>query len=163
MSECAPIQNLASLAAAGALDAEEERRVRSHVSACPSCAAELEELSSLTSELRRLATPMAPSGLTERVRRLVHLELASRSDEKLNRIVLVFLLLFSWTVTVVGFVGFRLLTGAGADLFGFLTASDLPLSVAYFGTAWLGGAAALVLVGLQYRRDRRSSGAKGMT
>jgi predicted anti-sigma-YlaC factor YlaD len=143
MSECDLIRNLASLAAAGALDAEGERRLRFHVSACPSCTEELEELSSLASELRALATPTPPPGLTERVRRLVHLELASRSDEKLNRIVLVFLLLFSWTVTIVGFLGFRLLSGAGGDLFGFLTASDLPLSVAYFGMAWLGGAAAL--------------------
>jgi anti-sigma factor RsiW len=141
------------LAVSGGLDASEERSLSEHLAACPACTEEIESLRELTTELSRLPTPMPPPGLVERVRRAVHLDLAGRADERLNRLVLVFLLLFSWTVTLVGFAGVRLVTGARNEVFSLLQGASLTWSVAYFASAWLVGAAALVLIGLHQRRS----------
>ncbi|MGH9324175.1 MAG: hypothetical protein ACRD21_04725 [Vicinamibacteria bacterium] len=114
-----------------------------------------EVLELLPSELRRLPTPMPPPALVERVRRLAHFELAGRADEKLNRLVLVFLLVFSWTVSLVAFFAVRLLSGERASLLGLAMGSGLSWSAAYFAAAWVSGVALLVLLGLHTRRERR--------
>jgi hypothetical protein len=112
----------------------------------------------LAAQLRRLPTPMPPAVLVERVRRLAHLELAGRADEKLNRIVLAFLLGFSWTVALVGFLAVRV-TAAGAASFVDLAAFRSPLgslgwSIAYFAGVWMTGAALFVILGLHHRKQR---------
>ena len=143
-----------SSAAAGALDAEDERVVRAHLAECDRCADELSELQELTGGLRALPTPEPSPGLMGRVQRQLALELAKRSDERLNLVVVTFLLLFSWTVTVVGFIVFRLLSGQGLSLVGSMSGANLGWSVTYFGVAWVGGAAAVVLLGFYARRRR---------
>jgi hypothetical protein len=95
---------------------------------------------------------MPPEALVSRVRRLAHLELAGRADERLERRVLVFLLLFSWAVSVFAFLAVRLLSGE--SLLGSATGSTLPWSVAYFVSAWISGAAMLVLLGFHVRKGR---------
>jgi len=112
-----------------------------------------EELEVLSLELRRLPTPMPPEALVSRVRRLAHLELAARADDRLNRLVLAFLLLFSWTVSLFALLAVRLLSGE--SLLGSATGSMLSWSVAYFVSAWISGAAVLVLLGLHVRKERR--------
>jgi len=112
-----------------------------------------EELEVLSLELRRLPTPMPPEALVSRVRRLAHLELAARADDRLNRLVLVFLLLFSWTVSLFALLAVRLLSGE--SLLGSATGSMPSWSVAYFVSAWISGAAVLVLLGLHVRKERR--------
>lgn len=118
---------------------------------------EMEDLEELGAELRRLPTPMPPPALVERVRRLAHLELAGRADEKLNRLVLVFLLVFSWTVALVGFLVVRVFASGTVSALGLaaLPASSLTWSVAYFATAWITGAALFVILGLYSRKQRR--------
>ena len=112
-----------------------------------------EELEVLSLELRRLPTPMPPEALVSRVRRLAHLELAARADDRLNRLVLVFLLLFSWTVSLFALLAVRLLSGESP--LGSATGSMLSWSVAYFVSAWISGAAVLVLLGFHVRKERR--------
>ena len=143
-----------SAAAAGALGVDEERDLSTHVAACPLCADELGALQELTAGLRALPTPEPSPLLVARVMRQLELELAARSDERLNLVVVVFLLLFSWTVTVTGFVLFRLLSGEGLSLVGALSGASLNWSLSYFGIAWVGGAAAVVALSV-YARKRR--------
>jgi hypothetical protein len=112
-----------------------------------------EELEVLSLELRRLPTPMPPEALVSRVRRLAHLELAARADERLNGLVLVCLLLFSWTVSLFAFLAVRLLSGE--SLLGSATGSTLSWPVTYFVSAWISGAAVLVLLGFHVRKERR--------
>jgi hypothetical protein len=112
-----------------------------------------EELEVLGLELRRLPTPMPPAVLVSRVRRLAHHELAGRADERLDRVVVVFLLLFSWTVSLFAFLAVRLLSGE--SLLGTATGSTLSWSVAYFVSAWISGAAVLVLLGFHVRKEGR--------
>lgn len=112
-----------------------------------------DELDVLSLELRRLPTPLPPEALVFRVRRLAHLELAGRADERLNGLVLVFLLLFSWTVSLFAFLAVQLLSGE--SLLGSATGSTLSWPVAYFVSAWISGAAVLVLLGFHVRKERR--------
>lgn len=111
-----------------------------------------DDLDALSVALRRLPTPMPPVVLVERVRRLGHLELAGRADERLNALVLGGVILFVWTVNVFAFAAIRLLTGEG--LLRMMTGSALPWTAGYFVTAWLMGAAVLILAGIQVRRER---------
>lgn len=141
-------------AVAGALPIEEESAVKAHVAECSRCADELALLQELTAGLRSLPTPQPSPAILARVRRTLALELAARSDERLNVVVVVFLLLFSWTVTLTGFVLFRLVTGEGLSLVGALSSASLNWTLTYFGVAWLGGAAAVVALGV-YARKRR--------
>jgi hypothetical protein len=99
-------------------------------------------LETLSRELRRLPTPVPPGGLVSRVRKLAHLELAGRAEERFSRQVLIFLLCFSWTVSVFSFLAVRLLT------------STLSWSVGYFVSAWISVAAVLVLLAFHVRRER---------
>jgi hypothetical protein len=112
-----------------------------------------QELEALSLELRRLPTPTPPEALVSRVRRLVHLELAGRADERLNRVMLVFLLFFSWTVSLVALLAVRLLSGEG--LLGSALGSTLTWSVAYSVSAWISGAAVLALLGFHVRQAGR--------
>jgi hypothetical protein len=114
-----------------------------------------EELDVLGRHLRRLPTPMPPEELVSRVRRLGHIELAGRADERLNRLVLGFLLIFSWTVSLTAFFAVRLLSGEGLDLIGAATGSALSWSFAYFAAAWISGGTILVVLGLHVRKERR--------
>jgi hypothetical protein len=111
-----------------------------------------EELEALGLELRRLPTPMPPEALVSRVRRLAHLELAGRADEKLNRLVLGFVLFFVWTVNVFVFAAVRFLSGE--SLLRIAAGSAVSWPVAWFVFAWVSGAAVLMLLGIHVRRER---------
>jgi len=111
-----------------------------------------QELEALSLALERLPTPMPPPALVARVRRLGHLELAGRADEKLNRLLLAFVIFFAWTVNVVAFAAVRLLSGE--SLLRMATGSPFSWSAGYFVSAWLSGAAVLILVGIHVRRER---------
>lgn len=112
-----------------------------------------EELEALCLGLRRLPTPMPPEALVSRVRRLAHLELAGRADERLSRLVMAFLLFFSWTMSFIAFLAARLLGGEG--LLGSVTGARVSWPVAYFVFAWISGVALLVVLGFHVRKERR--------
>ena len=111
-----------------------------------------DDMDALSVALRRLPTPMPPVVLVERVRRLGHLELAGRADERLNALVLGGVIFFVWTVNVFAFAAIRLLTGE--SLLRMAMGSSLPWSVGYFVAAWLTGTAVLILAGIHVRRER---------
>lgn len=112
-----------------------------------------EELEALGLGLRRLPTPMPPEALVSRVRRLAHLELAGRADERLGRLVMGFLLLFSWAMTLLGVLTARLL--GGESLLGSATGSRLSWPAVYLVFAWIPGVALLVVLGFHTRKERR--------
>jgi hypothetical protein len=112
-------------------------------------------LEALAGDLRRLPTPTPPATLVARVRRLAHLELAEQADEKLNGLVLGFVLFFSWTVTVLSVLAVRLLRDGSVALFGIANGSSLSWSAAYVAATWFSGAAVIVLIGVHRRREGR--------
>ena len=70
-------------------------------------------------------------------------------------LVLLFLLLFSWTVSLLTVVGVRLLRAGTIDLLGAVAGSALTWSVGAYGAAWISGAAVLFLIGIYGRREGR--------
>jgi hypothetical protein len=113
-----------------------------------------EERDALGAELRRLPPPVPPSALVEKVRRLAHFELAGMADERLNRLVVVFLLAFSWTMSLVVSFAVRTLSGEGGSILD-LAGSTLSWSLTYFVAAWLSGVAILVLLAFHVHKERR--------
>lgn len=146
-----------SLGAGGGLDAEDERLLRAHVSVCSRCEAELGALQEVAEQLAKLPTPTPSAGVVERVRRRAHVELAGRADERLSDMLLAFVLVFSWTVTSLSYMAVRFFSGAPLAFWSSLSTTGLRWSAIYFGVAWVGGAAAVVLLGLNYRRTRRTA------
>jgi anti-sigma factor RsiW len=155
MSEHDEIRDLLSLAAAGALSAEEEGRVARHLRECTACSAELEGWQALAAGLRRLPTPQPPAALLERVRASVEWQFAAEAEQRWNRGVLAFTLLFAWTVTLASWPIFRLVSG---DMLGWLAPGFGKLwlgLVGYTVVAWLTGGVAAATLAYSRRRERR--------
>jgi hypothetical protein len=102
-----------------------------------------EQLQGLGQALRQLPAPVPPGGLVSRVRRLARAELAARAEARLERVLLVLLLAFSWVISGVSFLGVRLLSGEG-----------LAWPAAYLGSVWVAVAGALLLFGVHVRKER---------
>jgi len=156
MSEHQQIRALLALAAAGALDAAESRRVESHVAGCAACAAELEDLRVLSGALRALPTPQPAPNVVARTRALAEAELASRAEQRSEQLNLVFLLLFAWTLALAGWMVFRLFGGGLMDWLQMFGGRTWVWLAVYAGLGWLASSMiAVILIGQQQRSARR--------
>ena len=155
MSEHDAMREHLSLAAAGALDAAEEQRLARHLRECSECAKELEGWQFLAGELRRLPTPQAPAALVERVRAQLAWQLAAEAERRWNARMMIFLVMFAWTVTLASWPVVRLLT---SGLAGWLDPSfgHTWIGLAgYTALVWLTGGVAAATLALRRRRERR--------
>lgn len=100
MAEHDTLRGLLVLDVLGALDASERERVRSHLALCTSCAAELEGWQELARGFKRLPKLQAPAKLVEQTRLRVEARFALEAERRWNHAVMVFLLLFAWTVKI---------------------------------------------------------------
>jgi anti-sigma factor RsiW len=94
------VRALLALGAAGALDPQEERRVREHVAVCESCAGGLRSWQALTGELAALPVPQAPPALVSRTRSRVAAALEAEAGRRWDEAVLFWLALLAWTVAL---------------------------------------------------------------
>ncbi|HEY6272580.1 MAG TPA: zf-HC2 domain-containing protein [Terriglobales bacterium] len=148
MDEHASIHDLLTLAAAGALDAADQRRVEQHLRECADCRAEFHAWGRLTGALEALPTPQAPSGLVERTRRLLDRQAAVQIEHRRSRMPLVWLTLLAWAGTLLTWPLFQLLGG-------FLEVSPLSSSqvwIAYLLVSWM---TSMVIAGLLAQRHRQ--------
>jgi anti-sigma factor RsiW len=155
MNEHAEIRELLSLAAAGALRREEEERVARHIHECAECTAEFENWQSLAAGLRRLPTPQPPAGLVERTRARTAWQLAAEGEQRWNHGVLIFLVLFGWTLTLASWPVVRLVSGG---LLGWLDPGFEHTwigLVGYTALVWVTGGVAAAMLALRRRRERR--------
>jgi anti-sigma factor RsiW len=143
------------LLVAGSLDADDEARIVRHAAECPDCASELEHWQLITAELRRLATPQPSSTLFERTRTMVVDQLAAKAEQRQNRIVLFFLVLFSWAVTLASWPVFRLATSGLLSMFDIRFRQMWLVFAIFSGITWLGGSSAALLVSLHRHHERR--------
>ena len=104
------VRELLALAAAGALGPKEDLLVARHREMCDECSAELERWGALTSGLRRLPTPQPREVVVERARAQAAARLAEEIENRWQRAVIMFLVLYAWIVTVVTWPIFRLIT-----------------------------------------------------
>ena len=147
MSEHASIRELLSLAAAGVLDPDEQRRVEQHATVCDACRRELELWQGYSRELVRLPAPVAPKYLADRTRALVLEKRAAATQRRWDDIVLAVLVLLGWTVSLVAWVVFRLFTGGMLSVMesSFVTILEWLGASTLF--AWLTAAVAAVMLG----------------
>ncbi len=81
--KCDPeIVALLATSAAGALEPEDERRLREHVRNCPACAGALREFAAIVADLPGLPVPQARPDLTKQTQMLLAAELAARADQR---------------------------------------------------------------------------------
>ena len=147
MSEHASIRELLSLAAAGVLDPDEQRRVQEHIAVCVACRRELEVWQSYSRELVRLPGPVAPKYLAEHTYARVLEKRAAATERRWDDIVLVVLVLLGWTVSLVAWVVFRLFNGGMLSVVesSFVTILEWLGASTLF--AWLTAAVAAVMLG----------------
>ena len=147
MSEHASIRELLSLAAAGVLDPDEQRRVEQHATVCDACRRELELWQGYSRELVRLPAPVAPKYLADRTRARVLEKRAAAAERRWDDIVLAVLVLLGWTVSLVAWVVFRLFTGGMLSVMesSFVTILEWLGASTLF--AWLTAAVAAVMLG----------------
>jgi anti-sigma factor RsiW len=100
MSEHEIIRGLLPLAAAGALDAEEQARVTAHLSECPVCRDELAAWNVYTKGLHELPRAAVPAYLLERTRARILQDREVRSERRESATLLVFLALLGWSVNL---------------------------------------------------------------
>jgi len=149
------IRELLALVAAGALDAAEQERLERHLAECVECAQELEGWNALAGGLRRLPMPRPPTGLVERTRTLLGKQLAAEAERRWDMGVLVFLVVFAWTLVLVSWPIVRLMSeGMLGWMDSGLHQTWVWLAV-YSALGWLAAAAAAVALGLRQRELRR--------
>ena len=155
MSEHEQIRELLPLAAAGSLDADEQRRIEAHLRSCASCAAELETWRVLAGAIRRSPAPQLPANLLTRTRERLQREQATRSERRWSDAILAFLMLFGWTVSLVVWLMWRLMGGGSMVLAGV----SFDSAVVWLGgttlLAWLTAGAAAVVLALRPEGMRR--------
>jgi len=156
MSEHESMQAWLALAAAGALDIQEQRRLEEHIRECPACRRELEIWSGYSQGLRRLPQPALPAQLVERTRMRVAQQHAAAADRRWDELMLGALALFAWTVGLTFWFVAKVVTGGelvfmGANLvrFGTWSAASTVL-------VWLTAAVAALLLGRRRRELRRA-------
>jgi anti-sigma factor RsiW len=148
-------RELLALAAAGALTRDEEEQVARHLRSCSSCSNEMVAWQSIASDLRRVPTPQPSAGLVQRTRLRAEARLAEEAEYRWQRGVMVFVVAFSWVVTIASWPVVRLVTG---DVLGLLGPSMTRPWISFAGLTalvWLAGGTAAVLLSLHQRRERR--------
>jgi len=156
MSEHESMRELLALAAAGALEGEQQRRLEVHSCECPICRRELEIWSAYSQGLRRLPQPPLPGRLTERARARVLQERAAAADRRWNDLMLGALALFAWTVGLSFWFLLRIFSGGDLVIMG---ANLVRLGTwSAFSTVlvWVTAAAAALALGKRRRELRRA-------
>jgi anti-sigma factor RsiW len=155
MSEHDNIQDLLSLAAAGALSTTEEERVAAHLPSCARCSKEMATWQAIAGDLRRLPTPQPAVALFERTRAAAEARLAEQAERRWQGAVMAFVVGFSWLLTIASWPVVRLLSGNVLSLLD----PNLNRSWISFAGAtafiWMAGGAAAVLLSLHQRREGR--------
>jgi anti-sigma factor RsiW len=161
MNEHDAIRELLPLAAAGALDEREQRRVDEHLAACTVCAGELERWWALEQSLRRLPTPQAPALLVERTRMRIRAELLERAERTVNPWLMGFLVMFSWTLALATWPVLRWLGGGSSS--GQFLGTDFGLDRSWLAFAgytlagWVVGGVAALAMAVRHVATRRTT------
>jgi len=155
MREHDKIRELLALAAASALEENEQAMVERHIGECGECARELAAWNAMAGGLRRLPTPRPRAEVVERTRALMVRQLAAEAERRWDLSLLVFAVLFAWTLTLAGWPIARLLSsGAAAWL-------DVSFRQAWLGYAaytafgWVTAGVAAAILGVRHRAVRR--------
>jgi anti-sigma factor RsiW len=148
-------REMLSLAVAGALGAEEEQRVMSHVASCAGCAAELEDWKLMAGGLRRLPTPQPRAVVVERARAGAELRLVEEAENRWQRVVMISLVSFAWVLTLASWPLFRIFTGGLLVWFDPRFNQTWLVFAGFTGLLWATGGVAAVLLSRHRLQERR--------
>ena len=149
------IREMLSLAAAGALEAEEEQRVMNHAASCAECAAELEDWKLLASGLRRLPTPQPRSVIVEGARAAAEVRLEEEAEQRWHRVVMISLMAFAWVLTLASWPLFRIFTGGLLVWFDPRFNRTWLVFAILTGLLWATGGLVAVLLARHRQQERR--------
>lgn len=155
MSEHDKIRELLALAAAGALEPDQMRKLEAHLAGCAECARELEGWNGLAGRLRRIPTPRPPVALVERTRARMVAVLAAEAERRWNVSLLMFAVLFAWTLTLAGWPIARLLSNGAASWLDLSFRQAWLGYAAYTAVGWVTAGVATVILGVRHRTSRR--------
>jgi anti-sigma factor RsiW len=144
------------MAAAGTLDAEEQRRLDRHIEECPDCRRELEIWSAYTQGLQRLPQPTAPARLMERTRARILEERAATANRRWDDLMAAALALFAWTVGLSFWLLMRVFSGGELVVMGMNLVRLGTWSAVSTLLVWLTAAAAALALGRRRRELRRA-------
>jgi anti-sigma factor RsiW len=154
MSEHNRIRERLALAVAGALEAAEASEVERHAAACPECAAELARWRAVAGALGRIPTPQASPAMVQRTRAQLAARMAAAEERRTNQWLILFAVLLSWTLTLGGWMVFRVFReGMPAVLE--MAGGTWTWLVGYTVVGWMTAAVAAAVLGLRYRRTGR--------
>lgn len=154
MTDHARWRELAALAAAGALDAAEEKELMTHAANCASCASALEGWRELGSALRRIPTPHAPAEVVARVQVQLHAWALQQTERRHNFRVMAWLIMFGWTTTVAAWPVVRLMMNGAASWLDFHFVHEWYGLVGFTAISWVGAGVAAAVLGFRHRQER---------
>lgn len=156
MDEHKQIRDLLTIAASGALSADERRRVESHLAGCPACRSELAGLTRLTAVLQKQPAPAAPHSLVENTRRMLELRAQQRRERRQLHWLLAALTVLGWALTFLTWPLLRLFDRPLADWFHLSQLQLTFLWTSYFLAGWMATALAAAFLGGRVQRQERT-------
>jgi len=157
MNQHDDIRDLLTLAAAGALDAAEQRQVEEHLRQCPGCRAELESWQRLTGALEALPTPQAPPGLVERTRGRLESQAVAGAQHRRKQVLIFTLTVCAWMFSVLTWLGFRMISGQVGQVLGVSSITLTAGWAAYTLVSWLMTGLATAMLGKRYQQEGRTA------
>ena len=155
-NEHSAIRELLTLAAAGALDAAEQRQVDEHLLQCDACRAEFRGLSRLTKSLQEQPMPQMPPGLMQQTRRLLELRAQAQHERRWSRLMFGGLAFIGWTMTLLNWPLLRMLDRPLMQMFNVSSTQLTVLWTTYILAAWLGTALAAAVLGKRASQEERA-------
>jgi len=149
------VTELLSLAAAGALDAQEQAQVAAHLGECEACAGEAAAWRRVAAGLGQLSAARPSRAVVARTVEAVEALLAERAERAWNRAALGFLVAFAWTLALLSWVVIDLVAG------GLALRLDRPVGeaaawyAAYLVAGWLAAGVAAAFVGRRAQQEGR--------
>jgi anti-sigma factor RsiW len=153
MREHSVVRDLLALAAAGALDPQEQRQVEEHLRHCEACRTELNDWTGIAIALKELPTPQAQPKMILQTRRLLEIYAAAGNGFFRSRLMPALLVLFSWIAV---FLTWRLVRLFDMPLAQWLAVSSTTLWVAFIGVTWLATALAAGLLVKHSRQEEET-------
>lgn len=154
MSEHDQIRELLALAAAGALDADEESRLAAHLRSCAACAAELNSFQEMGAVLRRLPTPQAPATLVARTISAAQSRLAEESTRRSERKLIVLAVVFSWVFVALSWPLAQFAARGWTSLVGLGFEQGWENFAVFTALCWTAGAVAAAALAKRRQQER---------
>lgn len=155
MTEHEAVRATLALAAAGALEPKEQRRVDEHARECDLCRKDLETWSAYSKGLGKLPQPVAPAGMVQRTQALILQHHVEAADRRRHEWLLAALAIFGWGSGWAFWMLVRAIAGGSLYLFGANLLSGVTWSVMSMAVAGITAATAALMLGR--RREMRRS------